>query len=88
MPEAAVISREQYRMGTEVSWEFMRDLGLIIFAAGGALVALGFSRTLFRELGATNVTLITTIGDVMMLAGACLAVTAMVIGYLMPVENP
>ena len=63
-------------------------LGLIIFAAGGVLVALGFSRTLLRELGATNVTLITTIGDVMMLAGACLAVTAMVIGYLMPVENP
>jgi hypothetical protein len=43
---------------------------------------------LFRELGATNVTLITTIGDAMMLAGACLAVTAMVIGYLMPAENP
>ena len=59
-------------MGTEVSWEFMRDLGLIIFAAGGALVALGFSRTLFRELGATNVTLITTIGDAMMLAGGAL----------------
>jgi len=58
-------------MGTEIAWEFMRDLGLFIFAAGGALFALGFSRTLLRELGATNVTLITTIGDAMMLAGAC-----------------
>jgi hypothetical protein len=71
--------------GTEIFSQFMRDLGLIIFVAGGALVALGFSRTLLRELGA-HVTLITTIGDAMMLAGACLAVTAMVIGYLMPAE--
>jgi hypothetical protein len=29
--------------GSEISWEFMRNLGLVVFAAGGALVTLGFS---------------------------------------------
>jgi hypothetical protein len=73
-----------------ISWEFMRGLGLVVFAAGGALVAFGFSfsRILLRELGLPNVTLMTSIGDAMMLAGACLAVTAMGIGYLMPAGNP
>jgi hypothetical protein len=28
--------------GTEISSEFMRDLGLVVFAAGGALVVFGF----------------------------------------------
>ena len=76
--------------GTELSWEFMRDFGLVVFAAGGGLVAFGFSfsRILIRELGPPNVTLMTTIGDAMMLAGACLAVTAMGMGYLMPAGNP
>ena len=56
---------------TELSWEFMRDLGLVVFGVGGALVAFGFSfsRILVRELGPPNVTLMTTIGDAMMLAG-------------------
>lgn len=76
--------------GTEFSWEFMRDLGLVVFGAGGALITFGFSfsRILLRELGPPNVTLMTTIGDAMMLAGACLAVTAIGIGYLMPAGNP
>ena len=76
--------------GTELSWEFMRDLGLVVFGVGGALVAFGFSfsRILLRELGAPNVALMTTIGDAMMLTGACLAVTAIGIGYLMPAGNP
>jgi hypothetical protein len=76
--------------GSEIPWEFMRDLGLVIFAVGCALVVFrfSFSRILLRELGPPNVTLMTTIGDAMMLAGACLAVTAMGIGYLMPAENP
>ena len=75
---------------SEISWEFMRDLGLVLFAAGGALVAFGFSfsRILLRELGPPNVALMTTIGDAMMLAGACLAVTAMGMGYFMPAGNP
>ena len=73
-----------------ISWEFMRGFGLVVFAAGGALVAFGFSfsRILLRELGLGNVTLMTTIGDAMMLAGACLGVTAMGIGYLMSTGNP
>jgi hypothetical protein len=56
----------------ELSWEFMRDLGLVVFSVGGALVAFGFSfsRILLRELGPPNVTLMTTIVDAMMLAGA------------------
>jgi hypothetical protein len=76
--------------GTELSWELMRDLGLVVFGVGGTLVAFGFSfsRILLRELGPPNVMLMTTIGDAMMLAGACLAVTAMGIGYLMPAGNP
>ena len=75
---------------SEISWEFMRDLGLGVFAVGSALVAFGFSfsRILLRELGPPNVTLMTTVGDAMMLAGACLAVSAMGIGYLMPAGNP
>jgi len=70
-----------------MSWEFMRDLGLVIFAAG-ALVAFGLSRILYRQLGSANVALIATIGDAMMLAGACLAVTAMVIGFFISGESP
>jgi hypothetical protein len=75
---------------TALSWEFMRDLGLVVFGVGGALVAFrfSFSRILLRELGPPNVTLMTTIGDTMMLAGASLAVTAMGIGYLMPAGHP
>lgn len=68
-------------------WEFMRDLGLVIFAAG-ALVAFGLSRILYRQLGSANVALMATIGDTMMLAGACLAVTAMVIGFFISGESP
>ena len=70
-----------------MSWEFMRDLGLVIFAAG-ALVAFGLSRILYRQLGSANVAWMATIGDAMMLAGACLAVTAMVIGFFISGESP
>jgi hypothetical protein len=70
-----------------MSWEFMRDLGLVVFAAG-ALVAFGLSRILHRQLGTANVALMATIGDAMMLAGASLAVTAMIIGYLSSGESP
>jgi hypothetical protein len=70
-----------------MSWEFMRDLGLVIFAAG-ALVAFGLSRILYRQLGSANVALMATIGDAMMLAGACLAVTAMVIRFFISGESP
>jgi predicted transporter len=77
-------------VGTELSWEFMRDLGLVVFGVGVAFVAFGFSfsRIASRAGSAPNVTLMTTIGDAMMLAGACLAVTAIGIGYLMPAGNP
>jgi hypothetical protein len=67
--------------------EFLRDLGLIIFATG-ALVVFGLRRILHRHLGFPNAALIATIGDAMMLAGACLAVTAMAIGYFVPAESP
>jgi hypothetical protein len=45
-----------------MSWEFMRDLGLVILAAG-ALVTFGLSRILYRQLGSANVALMATIGD-------------------------
>ena len=88
--EARHAVRQRVVFGAEISWEFMRDLGLVVFAAGGALVAFGFSfgRILLRELGPPNVRLMTTVGDAMLLAGACLAVTAMGIGYLMPAGYP
>ena len=75
---------------TELRGNSCEILDWLFFAAGGALVAFGFSfsRILLRELGPPNVTLMTTIGDAMMLAGACLAVTAMGIGYLMRAGNP
>jgi hypothetical protein len=72
--------------GTELSWEFMRDLGLVVFAAGGRLLPSDLASAKFCF--ESSVALMTTIGDAMMLAGACLAVTAMGIGYLMPAGNP
>ena len=70
-----------------MGWQILRDIGLVIFAIG-TLVAFGLSRILQRQLSAANVALMATIGDAMMLAGACLAVTAMLVGYLMPAETP
>jgi hypothetical protein len=70
-----------------MSWEFLRDFGLITFACG-ALVVFGLSRLLTRRLGSADVALIATIGDAMMLAGASLAVTAMAIGYLVSGASP
>jgi hypothetical protein len=74
--------------GIEISWQFMRDLGLIIFVTSLVLVVSRFSRFFLRELGSANVALMATIGDAMMLTGACVAVTAMAIGYLMSVGSP
>ena len=70
-----------------MSWESLRDLGLIAFAAG-ALVAFGLSRILHGQLGSANVALMATVGDAMMLAGASLAVTAMMIGYFASDASP
>ena len=70
-----------------MSWEFLRDVGLIIFATG-AVVVFGLTRILHGRLGSAEVPYMATIGDAMMLAGACLAVTAMAIGYLVRGENP
>jgi hypothetical protein len=68
-----------------MSWEFMRDIGLV-FAAGIAAFAL--SKIPHRYLDFPNAPLVATIGDAMMLAGAFLAVTAMAFGYFMPAEFP
>jgi len=70
-----------------MSWELLRDLGLVAFACGAAVV-FGLSRLLTRRFGATDVAFIATIGDAMMLAGASLAVTAMAIGYLVANASP
>ena len=34
---------QRVMFSTEISWKFMRDLGVVVFAAGDALVAFGFS---------------------------------------------
>ena len=70
-----------------MSSELLRDLGLVIFAAG-AILAFGLCRILSRYPGSPDVALMATIGDAMMVGGACLAVTAMTIGYLAPAGNP
>jgi hypothetical protein len=70
-----------------MTWEMLRDLGLVLFAAG-AIAAFLLSRVLQRQLGTANVALIATIGDAMMLEGACLAVTAMAIGFLVSNASP
>jgi hypothetical protein len=68
-------------------WEFMRDLGLDIFAAG-ALVTFGIIRIAHLHLDRASVALMATIGDTMMLGGACLAVIAMMIGFLVLSASP
>ena len=70
-----------------MSWEFLRDLGLGIFAAG-VLAGFVLSRIFHRYVGPANAAVMATTGDALMLAGACLAVTAMIIGHFVPGENP
>jgi hypothetical protein len=70
-----------------MSWELLRDLGLVAFF-GGAVAVFGLSRLLARRFGAADVAFVTTIGDAMMLAGASLAVTAMAVGYLVANASP
>ena len=48
-----------------MSWEFMRDIGLVIFAA--AIIAFGLSKISRRYLDFPNAALVATIGDAMML---------------------
>jgi len=70
-----------------MSWELLRDFGLVAFACG-ALIMFGSSRLLARRFGAIDFAFIATIGDAMMLAGASLAVTAMAVGYLVANASP
>lgn len=67
-------------------WEFLRDIGLFVFAVGGLTFVA--SRIFHRYLSSADVALLGTIGDAAMLVGACLAVTAMIIGYFSLGENP
>ena len=69
-----------------MSWEFMRDIGLVVFAVG--IAAFGLSKISYRHLRLPNAALVATIGDAMMLAGASLAATAMAFGYFIPAEAP
>jgi hypothetical protein len=61
-----------------MSWAFTRDIGLMIFALG-AVLFFGWSRIRSRvpELQLLDPLWIRTIGDGMMLGGACLALLAM-----------
>ena len=70
-----------------MSWEFLRDIGLAIFASG-ALVVFVLSRMVTSRLGSKDAGFVAIIGDAMMLAGASLAVTAMAVGYLASMAGP
>jgi len=70
-----------------MSWEFLRDLGLIVFSCG-AVAVFGLRRLLARRLSSADAVFVATIGDAMMLAGASVAVTAMAVGYLMAATGP
>jgi len=65
--------------GAKMLWQFMRDAGLCMFACGGILFVLG---TIHRRIpNLPDPTLLKSIGDLMMLGGACLAVVAMTVGF-------
>ena len=67
-----------------MSWELMLDIGLTIFAFGAvSFFALSKIRSPVPELQFLNPFWIRTIGDGMMLGGACLALIAMLMGYLL-----
>lgn len=63
-------------------WQFLRDLGLITFVVGTGGVAIG--RLLRSRVPLPDVELLHFVGDRVMIVGACVAVSAMVIGYLAP----
>jgi len=73
--------------GLAMSWELLRDLGLIVFSCG-AVAVFGLRRLLAQRLGSADVAFIATVGDAMMLAGASVAVTAMTVGYLLAAAGP
>jgi hypothetical protein len=71
-----------------MSWEYIRDIGLLMFVSGGMLlfaVALGqyfdppqpgaWIRSIFDSW-------MWSTGDVLMIGGACLALVGIVVGYL------
>ena len=68
-------------------WEFLRDTGLIIFISGGLLL-LVMNKVLRRRTNRANARRLQTIGDAMMLAGASLAVIAMLVGYFVSGDGP
>jgi len=71
-----------------MSWETIRDIGLMSFVCGSfALFAVTLSRCLDPSkpdewVQSLSDTWIWSIGDRMMLIGACLAVSGMFFGYL------
>jgi hypothetical protein len=67
-------------------WEFLRDTGLTIFVSGG-LWLLVMNKVLRRRLNRADARRLQTIGDGMMLAGASLAVIAMLVGYFVSGEG-
>jgi len=67
-------------------WEFLRDIGLCAFIVGGLMFVA--SRNLPRYFGRADVAWLATLGDAAMFVGACLAVAAMIIGYVAAGESP
>jgi hypothetical protein len=74
-----------------MSWEPIRDIGLMIFVCGSfALFAVTLSRCLDPPrpdewIRSFSDSWIWSIGDGLMLIGACLAVSGMFFGYLISI---
>src|SRR5271169_3466249 len=64
----------------------MRDTGLSIFLCGSLLFVL--SRIRPRTLNLPDAASLRSISDLMMLSGACLAVTAMALGFFASSGSP
>ena len=69
-----------------MSWEIVRDTGLLLFVSGSLLLALSWVPREIPNL--PDAAWLRNIGDLMMLGGACLAVAAMTIGLVASSRNP
>ena len=70
-----------------MSWELLRDIGLIMFVFG-CVVFIAVTITRYQNPQRPKASWARSIGDGMMRGGACLAVIAMSIGYLVSNGSP
>jgi hypothetical protein len=68
-------------------WQLLRDIGLILFLAGG-LILFELRWIYPKNSHVPHALWMRKIADAAMLGGACIAVIAMLMGYFLSVENP